>query len=945
MKKGVVVLIAISVICVSMSGAAVSVTKSVSKNVDIENKEFIINQPTESPEVNTQLLNRINEEVDKYLNIEEYNSNIINYINKGPQEKTQKEVTFPWSINEPLSQGDILQWVIRVHYGEKYFEKEIDISPKDFRERFLKHPLHYEYVYFDVDENGEDDLKVFYSVFTSTILNTIHDPDIEVSCLKTCLKVDAGDIPDRYERLEVWSEIKLNYGLIPRSKDLDRPLSFNGKFKSLLENFIEKLQNKFENTRFTLIKKLLNLISGRLQQNTDGENSEPDIEVLAADDDWLSAGIGIGSPEGEKTPIFFEKRFAFAKKNIFSPIIFEHELKQIQSTVPLELLFGFKAGKGGTSNPTFDIAFLVEFDPAIYICTQFIPLGGYIYYFWDVGSAHSTETRISFSANILKGSGDDTELTLIFDDTNPLASSSNWFSFDIQGLGFEYKANKKHNIGVLVTSPIFSAKLKLVSFPSQITCGFDVDLSLEYQQDVLFDTEAIGSLNLDMSSDLDDVILYYPELGPDEPKIELVKISGVPKSQSLSVNAHLRIQNGSEFVTLMGEGYVDFTMSSDLDRVQVFYRKADPYDPDKLFIDVPYGIPRSQRVGAKAELKIDLDNFTNLDNYVFGRIYRTSSGNLQEIDGYLPGETEPIVRITEIPANSEAKGKLEWNKLKGYAYADRQSAGAPDPIEINVDIGTFNIYNYLEIQDGHIDCDFHLAENGYFGFDTANDMIGDTLRVTDTSSGNQLSIDVYKVSAEDLWVDWVLDMSQTPIPIEELAITGDLSLLEDFIISATYQGQYLEFEGDWQVGKEGIFSLDFNQDEPIELILDDLFPNDPKFTLGGGVIISEDFHFDMKWNWEEGQSINDPGWFKINEDTNDPNFDWIGIYFTYTPDGYTDPQFGIEIGGNDIGLIVWVKWYDDGFGLPEVWWYVYIMGNFYADLLWNGVWYQNIHTW
>ena len=46
-------------------------------------------------------------------------------------------------------------------------------------------------------------------------------------------------------------------------------------------------------------------------------------------------------------------------------MIFEQELKQIQSTVPLELLFGFKAGAGGSSTPTFDIAFLIEFDPAI----------------------------------------------------------------------------------------------------------------------------------------------------------------------------------------------------------------------------------------------------------------------------------------------------------------------------------------------------------------------------------------------------------------------------------------------------------------------------------------------------------------------------------------------------------------------------------------------------
>jgi hypothetical protein len=224
-------------------------------------------------------------------------------------------------------------------------------------------------------------------------------------------------------------------------------------------------------------------------------------------------------------------------------------------------------------------------------------------------------------------------------------------------------------------------------------------------------------------------------------------------------------------------------------------------------------------------------------------------------------------------------------------------------------------------------------------------MMGDTLEVTDTSTGNQLDIDVYKVSANDLDMQWDLDMTQTPIPIEELTVKGTVSFFEDFTISATYQGEYLQFGGDWTIGKEGVFSLDFNQDEPIELILEDLFQNNSQFTLGGGVIISDDFHFDIKWNWGEG-TFADPGYFKINEDTNDPNFDWIGIYFTYTPDGYSTPQYGVEIGGNNIGLIVWVNWYKkQGQILPEVEWYVAIMGDFYADLLWNGEWYNNIHTW
>ncbi|MCK5636826.1 MAG: hypothetical protein KAH91_05330, partial [Thermoplasmatales archaeon] len=422
--------------------------------------------------------------------------------------------------------------------------------------------------------------------------------------------------------------------------------------------------------------------------------------------------------------------------------------------------------------------------------------------------------RITFTTN---GFGSlDVELSLIFDSTAPLASTSNWMGFDLKWLGFDYTANKKHSVAVLLTSPSFSGKLKFNGIPSSISCEFDVDLSFTYQQGQLLDAQGTGSLNLNMNSKLDSAILYYPELGSNEPLIEFVKVTGIPASQSLSAHAHLKIQDnvGGGISELYGDGYVDLTMSSSLSRIQLFYRKADPSDPDKLFIDVPNGIPASNRVGATAKLHMDLDDFSNPANYVYGRIYRDSTQNIQEINGYLPGESEPIVKITDIPSDSEANAKLIWNKLQGYAYARRQSAGSPDPIEINVDIGTFHVYNYLEIQDGHINCEFHLQDNGYFTFDTSNDMIGDTLEVTDTSTGNQLNIDVYKVSANNLDVQWDLDLNSDPIEVNELAFSGKLNFLEDLELSATYQGKNLDFDTSWKVGQEGEFSVDFYQDDP-----------------------------------------------------------------------------------------------------------------------------------
>jgi hypothetical protein len=936
MKKAIVFLIAICVICVSISGAAVSENI----NIDIEEKElYPINPATESPEVNARFLSNINQVVDDYMNMDE---NLY-----GKTSSTPKEIEYPWS-DHPLPRGDFVEWVIRVNYNGKHFQEVIDISPIDFKERFLEHPLHYESVFFDVNEDDIDDLQVFYSVYTSTLIN--YQQGIETKSLETCLKVNAGDIEDREALLEVWSEIRINYGLLTSAKTKERSQIFNGRFATFFVQFLEKIQSKFENTRFTLVNSIINKILSKLQRNTNGD--EPDAEPHANDADYIMAGIGIGSPEGEKVPIYFEKRFGIAKKNIFSPIIFEHELKQVQSREPLELLFGFQAFKAGHPDPDYDIAFSQEFDPAIYIRTQFIPMGGYVYYNFDSGSGHSQETRLTFTGRINEGVGDNIELTLIFDSTNPLAQSGNWISFDLdifnifeqEIMGFHYRANKKFDIGVLVSSPIFSGKVDMGGIPTSVDLGFKVDVDITVQED-LFDGLGEAILYLDMNSDLEDINIYYPKLSPEEPDVKFIKFSDMPQKQTLTAHADLYIDNSS-MLTVDGNGWIDLDMSDQLGTIEIFYPKADPNDPDQVCVRIPSGLPRTQEIGARAKLYMDPNDFYNTDNYVFGRAYRTSNGNILEICGYLPGETDPIVRITEIPSNSEAKGKLEWNNLKGYAHVERSSAQNQDPIELDIDLGTYNLYNYLEILDGHIHVDFHLAEDGYFGFDTANDMFADLLKVTDTSTGNQLQLGANKVNANDLWVDWALDTTAEPVQVEELAFGGELSILEDFEIIASYQGKYLNFETDWQVGEQGEFSVDLNQNEPIELTIDDLFPSDPTWSFGGGVIISQDFHFDIKWKLKQGETYDDPGYLLINEDTNDPNWDWIGMTLTYDPSGSNNPQYGIQVGGTDISVIVYLKWWkhpQEWF--PQVWWYATIEGNFYLDLLWNEDWYYNVHTW
>jgi hypothetical protein len=224
-------------------------------------------------------------------------------------------------------------------------------------------------------------------------------------------------------------------------------------------------------------------------------------------------------------------------------------------------------------------------------------------------------------------------------------------------------------------------------------------------------------------------------------------------------------------------------------------------------------------------------------------------------------------------------------------------------------------------------------------------MIADDFRITDTSTGNQLEIGAGNVDA-DVSASWNLDLSQQPLKVEDLAFAGEISLLKNLYLEATYQGKNLNFDMNWVVGQAGEISLNFTQDEPIKIVVDDLFPNNPTFNLGGSVNISEDFHFDVQWKWKQGVNQEDPGYFIVNGYTNEPNFDSIEITLTYDPSGSNNPKYGIEIGGTNVGLLVWMKWWKDpNHWLPMVWWYVHITGSFYVNLLWEGEWYPNVHLW
>jgi len=928
MKRIVVLFVAICMICVSISGAAVSINKI----TESKNGTVAANLGKTSSESNIILLNNLKNTVDKYMSAD-------GNLYKTDVHYTGSDVTYPWA--HPLPVGDFVNWWIRVNYDGRNFEQRMEVSPKDFLER-LKHPMQFDQLSFNVDNDPENDVDVYFGVCKAEIL--VPSAGIKEPSFESHLRVKTDGIEDKTARLEVWSEIHLNYGLIATSKSKDSSPFFNGKFSFLINKLVEKLRTTFENLRFTRLLNTLNKLTGYSQKEND---DDPGIGTLESDDDHLSLGVGVCSPQGGNIPLDFEKVFSFGKNRIFEPIAFEHELKNVQQSYPspLDLLFGFQSYEAGSNDPKFNISFSIEFDPAFYIRTVFKPASGYIYYQFSTGSEYSQEPKITFSANIIKGAGEGVELSLIFDRIDD-TMFGNWMSFDLNALppnvGFEYKASKEFSIGIVVSSPVFSGKVKINGIPKAINLDFDVDATFDQQGNELF-VSFDGGVSLTMDSNLGSIVVYYPKLGPDEPDVTFLKVSGIPSYSSLSAGASLYVKNDT-MLTVKPEGHITLAMSSPISKIETFYPKADASDPDSPWVTVPQGTAGGTTISAKAELCVDLDNFSYIDNYVYGKIERDSTRNIPRINGYLPGATDPIVEITDIPADSQIYGELAWNKLQGEGYASRTSAGGPDPIQINLEFGSVTLQDRLEIRDGHIKTKFHLAESGYFGFDTANEMIGNTFTFGNTETGNSLTLHVGKVSANNLYASWNLDTSQQQIQVEDLALSGKLSLFQDFQISAVLQGKNMHFECNWDVGEQGEISFDFTQSQPIEIIIDNIFPDNSKFNLSGGVSISQYFHFDIKWNWIKGEEGN-PGYFYINEDTNQANFNWVFFNFTYKPDGYNSPRYGFNVTATNIILIVWCRWYDVPGPLPYVQWYGHLVGSISADLLWDGDWYDDIQLW
>ncbi len=182
---------------------------------------------------------------------------------------------------------------------------------------------------------------------------------------------------------------------------------------------------------------------------------------------------------------------------------------------------------------------------------------------------------------------------------------------DLLGGGFHYRASHKHNIGIEINALGFEEKVKMNGIPTSIDFGWDVDLNFVVAGPNMIDVVFGGDIELNMNSDIDELTIFYPKSNPSDEDVTFIEISDIP-SIDLEARASL-YANRIGLLTVRPGVAVNLDMSSNLGEISIYYPKTDPNsDPDSVFINIPKdSIPSSVELGAETIVNVDLENILN----------------------------------------------------------------------------------------------------------------------------------------------------------------------------------------------------------------------------------------------------------------------------------------------------------------------------------------------
>jgi len=930
--------------------------KATKKNIEMESNE--VAQP-QQPDTTT--MQNLRKTVDKYLKMDE---NIYE-----PSSQTQNQ---PKVHTQPLLGGGKLfgLW-ITVQYNGQQFSKEVTLSKWTLRGK-LSDPKYRTPIRFNVDSDPVDDIEVGFGFFKYGFDEIMPDGSTKNHPAWTTAfdfrQINNG-LDNQLGELEVWQEFHIDLGFLTAAGSN----LYNTNYQNVVSGnqILNLMMNKKFSFKTESVTKTevttqagMNPIQNNFRyagvttdQETTAQQSAQNPVMTQAESDYLVTRVGYRSRYGEKIPMLVEKKFAVSKENIFRPTIFQHEMdpNDIIGTAKNDVLFAFQAWQRGMSVPTYDIEFCVEFDPACYVVTQLSPLSGKTFFYYH--GASNEPTDITFSSNLLKG-GSTTEeenatfsFTLSLDSvTSELVGPGKYMAFDLNMIGdqnpvggnFIYYASHKFDVGLKLSSPWFEQSIKLKKIPTVAEFKWDLDLDITIVQGELLYVDTVGYASLTMNSNIEEIKILYPKIDPNKKDVTWFSVKNIPSSRRFEAGASLNINNGS-MLQIDAQAYVQHDMSSSIGDITIYYPKPDPdNDPDTVLFQIPSGsFANHGKTSIEGTVYVDPDPdnfFVNPNNYFYAKAERTASSDFGEANFYLPNVEVPLLKVYNIPGNAYGYGKFWWNQLKGHIRAQRwSSSGQKDPIKLSLVFDDLLVSNQLSIGNGYIDMEGKIAEDGYFKFDTANDLLDNTFQISNLATGDSLSIGAGSIAATDFQADWELDTSGPQVKVEDLDLSGSLNLFENFNVNIALTGKNVHFAGTWAVGESAGFEIDFYQAEPtqIDFNLDELVEN---FKFHGYVIISQHIHFDISWKWKQGSSPTDYGYFTINDNTNQANILAIQLNATYKD------RFGADIKILDASLYFKLKWYKEpGQWLPHAWLEYYVGGTIdHVYLLWEYEWHTII---
>jgi hypothetical protein len=343
---------------------------------------------------------------------------------------------------------------------------------------------------------------------------------------------------------------------------------------------------------------------------------------------------------------------------------------------------------------------------------------------------------------------------------------------------------------------------------------------------------------------------------------------------------------------------------------------------------------------------------------------------------------DPFIEINNFPQKLRVDSYIDIPSLQGSITTSKYS-GDTTTINIPLKFDKWEIITTIYFDNGYGSASFNLPdENSNFvsiGFDTNdNSLFGLEFVLNNLELDKQvIEVRVDAIATDDLFLSFNYIASE----IENLAWSGKITELIDFIISIDYEGIAFDLTGSWTIGDHGLFEIEINQDIAIYLdqvdydnvILDgiiglhpgtkiivewqrgdigffkiqidgiDFTPeiqvifydkNSNEIFINSHIILNPNCILKFDWEWD------DTGHFTIftNNLIENVNFE-VGYNFNQSNNEY---EYGFKISNSEMNLIRTIQWDTENGFIPRIW----ILGdNPIPDswdlwLLWKYEWYE-----